>query len=56
MVIVVLSSDQKLRLQRHNWLIVSLAVADLLVGLLVMPLTMTYEIIGAWALGKLAQA
>ncbi|KAH7701477.1 Protein OCTR-1 a, partial [Aphelenchoides avenae] len=53
MVIVVLSSDQKLRLQRHNWLIVSLAVADLLVGLLVMPLTMTYEIIGAWALGNI---
>ena len=34
-----------------NLLIVSLAVADLLVGILVMPLTATLQIYGAWMLG-----
>ncbi|KAH7721668.1 Protein OCTR-1 a [Aphelenchoides avenae] len=40
-------------MQRHNWLIVSLAAGDLQVGLLMMPLTKTYAIIGAWALGNI---
>lgn len=53
MVVLTVNNDHKLRSQRQNWLIVSLAIADLLVGLLVMPLTMTYEIIGVWVLGKL---
>ena len=44
--------DRKLRAQRQNWLIVSLAIADLLVGLLVMPLTLIYEVIGEWKMGK----
>lgn len=34
-----------------NWLIVSLAVADLLVALIVMPLAVMYEIEGRWLLG-----
>lgn len=34
-----------------NLLIVSLAVSDLLVGLLVMPFAISYEILGAWVLG-----
>ncbi|CAD5214836.1 unnamed protein product [Bursaphelenchus okinawaensis] len=53
LVVLTVNNDHKLRSQRQNWLIVSLAVADLLVGLLVMPLTMTYEIIGVWVLGDI---
>ncbi|TMS36600.1 hypothetical protein L596_003730 [Steinernema carpocapsae] len=51
LVVLTVNNDHKLRNQRQNWLIVSLAIADLLVGLLVMPLTMAYEIIGEWRLG-----
>lgn len=40
MVVLTVNNDQKLRSQRQNWLIVSLALADLFVGLLIMPLTM----------------
>ncbi|KAF7639347.1 G_PROTEIN_RECEP_F1_2 domain-containing protein [Meloidogyne graminicola] len=53
MVVLTVKFDSKLRIQRQNWLIVSLAVADFLVGLLVMPLTLLYEIIGVWILGGL---
>ncbi|PIO66491.1 hypothetical protein TELCIR_11796, partial [Teladorsagia circumcincta] len=52
LVVVTVYRDRKLRLQRQNWLIISLALADLLVGLLVMPLTLTYEIIGEWKMAK----
>ncbi|VDM37029.1 unnamed protein product [Toxocara canis] len=52
LVVLTVHNDSKLRSQRQNWLIVSLAIADLLVGLLVMPLTMAYEIIGEWRLGN----
>ncbi|CAD6190595.1 unnamed protein product [Caenorhabditis auriculariae] len=51
LVVVTVYRDRKLRMQRQNWLIVSLAVADLLVGLLVMPLTLIYEIVGEWRMG-----
>ncbi|CAI5455538.1 unnamed protein product [Caenorhabditis angaria] len=51
LVVITVYRDRKLRMQRQNWLIVSLAVADMLVGLLVMPLTLTYEILGEWTLG-----
>ncbi|XP_064599956.1 histamine H2 receptor-like [Liolophura sinensis] len=34
-----------------NLLIVSLAVSDLLVGLMVMPFALPYEVLGAWLLG-----
>ncbi|KIH68389.1 7 transmembrane receptor [Ancylostoma duodenale] len=51
LVVVTVYRDRKLRLQRQNWLIISLALADLLVGLLVMPLTLIYEIIGEWKMG-----
>lgn len=53
MVILTITCDQKLRAQLPSWLLVSLAGADLLVGLLVMPLTMIYEIVGVWTFGKL---
>ncbi|XGW33378.1 hypothetical protein V3C99_017650, partial [Haemonchus contortus] len=52
LVVVTVYCDRKLRLQRQNWLIISLALADLLVGLLVMPLTLIYEIIGEWKMGN----
>lgn len=52
MVVMTVCCDQKLRAQLPSWLLVSLACADLLVGLLVMPLTMIYEIVGAWTFGK----
>lgn len=52
MVVLTVNNDQKLRTQRQNWLIVSLALADLLVGLLIMPLTMIYEIVGIWMFGN----
>uniref|UniRef100_A0A0K0DR70 G_PROTEIN_RECEP_F1_2 domain-containing protein n=1 Tax=Angiostrongylus cantonensis TaxID=6313 RepID=A0A0K0DR70_ANGCA len=51
-VVLALYRDRKLRLQRQNWLIISLALADLFVGLLVMPLTLIYEIVGEWKMGK----
>lgn len=50
--VVLTSLDPRFRKQRQNWLIISLALADLLVGLLVMPLTMIYEIFGGWIFGK----
>ncbi|KAL3079735.1 hypothetical protein niasHS_014017 [Heterodera schachtii] len=52
MVVLTVSNDTKMRNQRQNWLLVSLAMADLLVGLLVMPLTLIYEIVGVWVLGS----
>lgn len=52
MVVLTITCDEKLRAQLPSWLLVSLAMADLLVGLLVMPLTMVYEIIGEWTFGK----
>ncbi|KAI6187740.1 Octopamine receptor [Aphelenchoides besseyi] len=53
LVVLTVHNDHKLRSQRQNWLIVSLAVADFLVGMLVMPLTMVSEIIGVWVLGNI---
>uniref|UniRef100_A0A914VQR2 G-protein coupled receptors family 1 profile domain-containing protein n=1 Tax=Plectus sambesii TaxID=2011161 RepID=A0A914VQR2_9BILA len=51
LVVLAVKNEPKLRRQRQNWLIVSLALADMLVGLLVMPLTLAYEIIGEWWFG-----
>ncbi|CAH1396974.1 unnamed protein product [Nezara viridula] len=44
-------------MERHlqnvaNYLILSLAIADLLVAILVMPLSALYEISGQWTLGS----
>ncbi|KAF8354744.1 octr-1 [Pristionchus pacificus] len=52
LVVMTVYRDSKLRSQRQNWLIVSLACADLLVGLIVMPITLAYEIADRWILGK----
>ncbi|KJH41992.1 7 transmembrane receptor [Dictyocaulus viviparus] len=52
LVVFTVYHDRKLRLQRQNWLIISLALADLFVGLLVMPLTLIYEVVGEWKMGN----
>ncbi len=52
LVIVCICVESKLRKHRQNILIASLACADLLVGLLVMPLTLLYELNGVWILGE----
>lgn len=52
LVVMTVYRDSKLRSQRQNWLIVSLACADLLVGLIVMPITLAYEIADRWILGN----
>lgn len=50
LVCIAVSIVRKLRTP-SNWLIVSLAVADLLVALLVMPPAVVYEVEGRWTLG-----
>ena len=50
--IVAVRVDRKLGSLRQNWLIVSLALADLLVGLLIMPLSLAYELLNKrWLMG-----
>ncbi|XP_066296107.1 octopamine receptor-like [Branchiostoma lanceolatum] len=36
----------------HNWFLVSLAIADLLVGVLIMPLALVNELLGYWYFGE----
>lgn len=36
-----------------NWTIVSLATADLLVGIVVLPFSLQYEVLGRWTLGRI---
>lgn len=52
LVIVAVLWDKRLKSQLQNWLILSLAVADLLVGLLIMPITLAYELLDYWVLGE----
>ena len=51
MVILATAIDRNLR-PVQNWFIASLAVSDLLVGLLIMPLSLTNELMGYWIFGK----
>ncbi|CAI4225577.1 unnamed protein product [Auanema sp. JU1783] len=43
--------DNRLRQQHQYWIVASLAIADLSVGLIVMPMTLIYEIWKKWVLG-----
>ncbi|XP_023931792.1 alpha-2C adrenergic receptor-like [Lingula anatina] len=51
MVILAILTDNQLRSIQNSFL-VSLAVADLLVGLLIMPLCLSYELMGYWYFGE----
>lgn len=53
LVVLAVLRDRRLKQQLQNWLIVSLAIADFLVGLLVTPLTLIYEILGVWQFGDI---
>ena len=37
----------------QNWFIASLAIADMLIGLVIMPFSLSYELMGYWMFGKL---
>lgn len=52
LVIFAVLRDDRLKNKMQNWLILSLSVADLLVGMVIMPLTLSYEILGRWTLGS----
>jgi len=51
LVVVAVARDRRHLGGLQNWFIASLAVADLLVGLFVMPLSLANELIGYWVLG-----
>lgn len=51
LVVVAIAVDRGLR-GLQNWFVASLAVSDLLVGLFIMPLTLTNEVIGYWPFGE----
>ena len=51
MVILATAIDRNLK-PVQNWFIASLAVSDLLVGLLIMPLSLTNELMGYWLFGQ----
>lgn len=52
--LTILAVAKERRLQQlQNWFIVSLAVSDLLVGLLIMPLSLTYELLDLWVLPEI---
>lgn len=53
LVILAVLQVHKLRTP-SNYLIMSLALSDLLVGLVVMPLAIKYELLGVWVLGQTA--
>ena len=52
MVIVAIAVDRNLK-SEQNWFIASLAVSDLLVGLLIMPLSLANELMGYWFFGTI---
>ena len=51
LVIVAIAVDNSLK-QLQNWLIASLAASDLLLGLLIMPLSLANELMGYWVFGN----
>ncbi|XP_078690128.1 alpha-2 adrenergic receptor-like [Branchiostoma floridae x Branchiostoma belcheri] len=51
LVIYACLTDSKLR-RPHHWFLVSLAVSDLTVGLLVMPFALVNEVQGSWPFGS----
>lgn len=51
LVVVAIARDRRNLGGLQNWFIASLAVADLLVGLFIMPLSLTNELMGHWVFG-----
>ncbi|KAK2171968.1 hypothetical protein NP493_1009g00007 [Ridgeia piscesae] len=51
LVIVAIAVDNSLK-QLQNWLIASLAASDLLLGVLIMPLSLANELMGYWVFGN----
>ena len=51
LVIIAIKSSPKLESPTHQ-LILSLAVADLLLGMLVLPMSAVYEVLDIWVFGK----
>src|SRR6218665_92470 len=52
LVVVAIAIDRNLK-GLQNWFIVSLAVSDLFVGLFIMPLSLTNELLGYWVFGNI---
>ena len=51
LVIIAIKSSHKLKSPTHQ-LILSLAMVDLLLGILVLPMSAVYEVLGIWVFGQ----
>jgi hypothetical protein len=51
LVVLAIARDRRHLGGLQNWFIASLAIADLLVGLFIMPLSLTNELMGYWVFG-----
>ncbi|XP_019632066.1 PREDICTED: alpha-2B adrenergic receptor-like [Branchiostoma belcheri] len=51
LVCIAVVTERKLR-HPQNWFLVSLAASDLLVGTLIMPFALAYELLGTWTFGS----
>ena len=52
LVVIAIATESNLT-SVQNWFIASLAVADMLIGLLVMPFSLSYELMGYWMFGEI---
>ena len=52
LVVIAIATENNLTTVQ-NWFIASLAVADMLIGLVVMPFSLSYELMGYWMFGKI---
>ena len=50
LVVIAIATEQNLTTVQ-NWFIASLAVADMLIGLVIMPFSLSYELMGYWMFG-----
>lgn len=52
LVVIAIATENNLT-SVQNWFIASLAVADMLIGLLIMPFSLSYELMGYWMFGEI---
>ena len=52
LVVIAISTENNLK-SIQNWFIASLAIADMLLGLLVMPFSLAYELMAYWMFGEI---